>query len=305
MEAGRVVGADRGGPVSPHHGAHGAGGVARCAGLEGGARRVALRPPRGRAGEPGARAGHGSATADFANMPGWMKAEHFFDMRQARARGAPDPRARRPEQAGARAADGAGARGALRAAPGGGRAADGAHARRARAPRSASRRRCKGAGGYGKTQLARWLAHQEAVEDAFYDGILWVELGEHPKVHDAIEGLIDELTGEKPGLANVTMAAARLKEVIGDRRMLLVHRRRLEQVRPRPVPGRRAQPGAARHHPLRPRPAPRRRQGAGRRHEAGRGGGAAGGGPATDARSSRRARRCSRSRSGSANGRCC
>jgi WD40 repeat protein len=80
----------------------------------------------------------------------------------------------------------------------------------------------RGAGGYGKTQLARWLAHQEAIQDAFYDGILWVELGEHPKVHDLIEGVIKVLSGEAPGLPNATMAAAHLKEVIGDRRMLLV-----------------------------------------------------------------------------------
>jgi hypothetical protein len=80
----------------------------------------------------------------------------------------------------------------------------------------------RGAGGYGKTQLARWLAHQEAVEDAFYDGILWVELGENREVHDKIEGLIKALIGEAPGLPDATMAAARLKETIGDRRMLLV-----------------------------------------------------------------------------------
>jgi hypothetical protein len=80
----------------------------------------------------------------------------------------------------------------------------------------------RGAGGYGKTQLASWLAHQKAVEDAFYDGILWVGLGEHPNVHDKIEGLIDQLTGKKASLPDATMVAARLKEVIGHRHMLLV-----------------------------------------------------------------------------------
>ena len=37
----------------------------------------------------------------------------------------------------------------------------------------------KGAGGYGKTTLARALGHDEQIQDAFTDGILWVTLGEH------------------------------------------------------------------------------------------------------------------------------
>lgn len=36
----------------------------------------------------------------------------------------------------------------------------------------------KGAGGYGKTTLARALAHDADVQEAFFDGVLWVELGE-------------------------------------------------------------------------------------------------------------------------------
>lgn len=37
-----------------------------------------------------------------------------------------------------------------------------------------------GAGGYGKTTLAKAFAHDEGVQDAYFDGILWVDLGEKP-----------------------------------------------------------------------------------------------------------------------------
>src|SRR5262249_9814162 len=36
----------------------------------------------------------------------------------------------------------------------------------------------RGAGGYGKTTLAKALAHDDDIQDAYFDGILWVELGE-------------------------------------------------------------------------------------------------------------------------------
>jgi hypothetical protein len=39
----------------------------------------------------------------------------------------------------------------------------------------------RGAGGYGKTTLARALAHDPDIQDAYFDGILWVELGERPE----------------------------------------------------------------------------------------------------------------------------
>jgi hypothetical protein len=37
-----------------------------------------------------------------------------------------------------------------------------------------------GAGGYGKTTLAKALAHDPDIQDAYFDGILWAELGEKP-----------------------------------------------------------------------------------------------------------------------------
>jgi hypothetical protein len=40
----------------------------------------------------------------------------------------------------------------------------------------------RAAGGYGKTTLARALCHDQRIQEAFDDGILWVTLGENPVV---------------------------------------------------------------------------------------------------------------------------
>src|SRR6266566_9198682 len=38
----------------------------------------------------------------------------------------------------------------------------------------------RGAGGYGKTTMAKAICHDERIQEAFDDGILWVTLGENP-----------------------------------------------------------------------------------------------------------------------------
>ena len=81
----------------------------------------------------------------------------------------------------------------------------------------------RGAGGYGKTTLAKALAHDPDIEEAYFDGILWVELGEKPEnLVSIISDLIEILSGERPGLENLNAAAAKLGEALGDRRILLV-----------------------------------------------------------------------------------
>ena len=91
---------------------------------------------------------------------------------------------------------------------------------------SRSPRRCaalRGAGGYGKTTLARKLAHDPDVQDAYFDGILWVELAENPENRlSIISDLITRLTGEPPGLQTINAAASALGEALGDRRILMV-----------------------------------------------------------------------------------
>jgi WD40 repeat protein len=81
----------------------------------------------------------------------------------------------------------------------------------------------RGAGGYGKTALARKLAHDPDIQDAYFDGILWVELGETPgNLLSIISDLMTRLTGEPPGLQTINAAASALGEAFGDRRILLV-----------------------------------------------------------------------------------
>lgn len=56
----------------------------------------------------------------------------------------------------------------------------------------------KGAGGLGKTTLARALAHDDEVQTAYFDGTLWVGLGEQPENLLGILGdLIMTLTGAR------------------------------------------------------------------------------------------------------------
>ena len=81
----------------------------------------------------------------------------------------------------------------------------------------------RGAGGYGKTTLAKALAYDPDIQDAYFDGILWAELGEKPeRLLSILSDLITLLTGERPALETINAAAAKLGEALGDRRILLV-----------------------------------------------------------------------------------
>jgi hypothetical protein len=74
----------------------------------------------------------------------------------------------------------------------------------------------RGAGGYGKTTLAKALAHDPDIQDAYFDGILWAELGEKPEnLLSIVSDLITRLTGEPPGLETINAAASALGEALG------------------------------------------------------------------------------------------
>jgi hypothetical protein len=65
----------------------------------------------------------------------------------------------------------------------------------------------RGAGGYGKTTLAKALAHDADIQDAYFDGILWATLGEKPEsLLLIISDLITRLTGTQPGLNTIDAA---------------------------------------------------------------------------------------------------
>lgn len=79
-----------------------------------------------------------------------------------------------------------------------------------------------GAGGFGKTWLARALCHNPEIQERFDEGILWITLGEQPtnllsKVGELIHALTRE--GIPPGL---DAARSRLWELLDNRAMLLV-----------------------------------------------------------------------------------
>jgi len=89
-----------------------------------------------------------------------------------------------------------------------------------------------GAGGYGKTTLAKAVARDVRIQGAFDDAILWVTLGEKllELSSDALANvlisrvreLIDALTGEKPVIETLEMAQTKLHAAIGELYVLLV-----------------------------------------------------------------------------------
>lgn len=82
-----------------------------------------------------------------------------------------------------------------------------------------------GAGGYGKTTLANAICRDEDVRFEFSDGVVRVEIGkERDSVLALVADLIETLdpAGKRPGFQDEGVAAERLKEVIGDARLLLV-----------------------------------------------------------------------------------
>jgi len=80
-----------------------------------------------------------------------------------------------------------------------------------------------GAGGFGKTTLARALCHDERIQEVFDDGMLWVTLGENPgDLTSKVVDLVEVLSGERPGFQDVEAASSRLSELLADRDILVV-----------------------------------------------------------------------------------
>ena len=83
----------------------------------------------------------------------------------------------------------------------------------------------KGAGGYGKTTLARALCHDPEIRAAFPDGIFWTTLGENLKPGDLVnkvKDLIYSLTQTHPPVESMEVASAELRVALEGRRLLLV-----------------------------------------------------------------------------------
>jgi len=80
-----------------------------------------------------------------------------------------------------------------------------------------------GAGGFGKTTLAKALCHDDDILAAFDDGILWVRLGEKPgNLNLKVLDLIEVLSGRRPGFQTLDAAGPHLEELLADRDILMV-----------------------------------------------------------------------------------
>jgi WD40 repeat protein len=80
-----------------------------------------------------------------------------------------------------------------------------------------------GGGGFGKTTLACAICHDERIQDAFDDGVLWVTLGETPGNPIAqLEDLVYVLSRERPSYTTMDAASARFRELLEGRDILIV-----------------------------------------------------------------------------------
>jgi WD40 repeat protein len=80
----------------------------------------------------------------------------------------------------------------------------------------------RGAGGYGKTTLARAICHDVRVRQAFPDGILWVTLGQTPNVLGGLRKLYAAMTGQRPDFIDIEDAANALAAQLMGRTCLIV-----------------------------------------------------------------------------------
>src|SRR5438105_2637014 len=163
----------------------------------------------------------GSASIDFASLPRWMRDVHWYDLDQEWTKFVNDLNTRceqkrvpfmvedlpadfveRPEEFGALIST---------------------LLDEKREEPIAITAALRGAGGYGKTTIARALCHDERIQGAFDDGILWVTLGERPgSLVGKLEDLIYILNHERPGFSSLEAATAYLADLLADRDILLV-----------------------------------------------------------------------------------
>jgi WD40 repeat protein len=81
----------------------------------------------------------------------------------------------------------------------------------------------RGAGGYGKTTLAKAICHDNRIIEAFDSGILWTTLGENPgDLTHLVEELIYALEGKRHGFTGVDAATAHLVKLLADNKLLIV-----------------------------------------------------------------------------------
>ena len=80
----------------------------------------------------------------------------------------------------------------------------------------------QGAGGLGKTTMAIALCHDEDLAETFDDGVVWVTLGNEPKLVDELAKVHVALTGRRPAFVDQDDAAYHLAQALQDRNCLIV-----------------------------------------------------------------------------------
>ena len=82
-----------------------------------------------------------------------------------------------------------------------------------------------GAGGFGKTTMARLLVHRVEIQERFPDGVVWVTVGEDamgPELAEKVINAVCLVGGDRPAVTDPVAAGVELGRAVGDRRMLLV-----------------------------------------------------------------------------------
>ena len=80
----------------------------------------------------------------------------------------------------------------------------------------------QGMGGIGKTVLATALARDEQVRKAFPDGVLWVTIGQTPKLLDWQSYIAQALGDKQAAFTEIALGKAKLKELFADKACLLI-----------------------------------------------------------------------------------
>lgn len=83
----------------------------------------------------------------------------------------------------------------------------------------------QGAGGFGKSTMARLLAHRDDIRERFTNGVAWATLGDDaygPKLAERINDIVYILTGVRPPLTDPLLAGAELGRAFGQRHLLLI-----------------------------------------------------------------------------------
>jgi len=80
----------------------------------------------------------------------------------------------------------------------------------------------QGGGGFGKTTLAIALCHDDDIQSAFDDGILWATLGERPDVLGSLTKLYNALSKERAVFVDIEDGKRQLADKLKDRDCLIV-----------------------------------------------------------------------------------